>query len=126
MNHAGHLVFILALVRQTVSSVALRNQRVLQHSLRGRLRQNCGHALVNLLVRDLNFASYALKSRARIIRDLLLREDAAVDLAAQLRQCLQKLKPLRQGILRRLLRSRTGCSVLFYSLRRGQNRPDSQ
>ena len=126
VNHAGHLVFVLALIRQAISSVALRYQRILKHSLGRRLRQQGRHTLVNLLVCNFYLAAHTPKSRAGIIRNLLLREDAAVNLPAQLRQRLQKLKPFRQRILRSFLRSCAGGTVLLHPLGGRKDRPDTQ
>ena len=126
VDHAGNLVFVLTLVRQTIPPVPLGDQRVLQQSLLRRLRQYGRHALMDLIVGGLYLPTHTPKPRARIVRDLLFREDASVDLPAQLGQRLQQVKPLRERILRRVLPARSRRSVLFHPLRRVQYGSDPQ
>ena len=78
MHHAVYLRFVLSLDRQAVASVTHGDDGILQ--IRAAAVQDAVELRVDAVVDAVHGAADLVKSWARIVADLILGEDAALDL----------------------------------------------
>jgi hypothetical protein len=96
VNQTGDIPFVFRLDGDTVAAVAHGNYAVLQ--IISGTDDDGVQLCVNTVVRILDRAAHLAKSRACVITDLFLRNNAAPDLVVQICQRLQGSEVAFQGI----------------------------